>query len=106
MLRGARRKRAANLAVQCPARPKSSGLVEEIGHLRRHSPEPGAGTDNDRVVGSEIIDLCDRSHLIELVMRLANDLLGHQLRHTLDVNLRTGLPRPSATAFAIASTWP
>jgi hypothetical protein len=64
MLRGARRERAANLAVQGSARPKSSRLVEEIGHLRRQSPEPGAGTNDDRVVGSEIIDLCDRRHLI------------------------------------------
>jgi len=60
--------RAADLALQCSAHPKSSGLVKEIGHLRRQSPKPGAGTDDYRVVGSEIIDLCDRRHLIELVM--------------------------------------
>jgi len=34
MLRRARRKRTADLAVQYSARPKSAGLVEEICHLR------------------------------------------------------------------------
>ncbi len=93
MLRGGRRERAADLAVQCSARPKPTGLVEEVGQLGWHPAKPGAGSDDDRIVGSEVIDFRDRRGLIELVVRLPRDLVGHQFRHALDVNLRTGLPR-------------
>jgi hypothetical protein len=36
--------------------------------LRWQSAKPGAGTDDDRVVGSEVFDLRDRRGLIELVV--------------------------------------
>ena len=85
---------AADFAVQCSARPKPTGLVEEIRHLRRQPAKPGAGTDDDRVIGSEVLDLRDRGGLVELVVRLARDLLGHQLGHALDINMRAGPPRP------------
>jgi hypothetical protein len=94
MLCGGRRKRAANLAVQSSTHPKPTGLIEEIGHLRWQPTKPGAGTDDDRIVGGEILDLGDRCILMELVVRLAHDLLGHQLRHALDVDMRPALTRP------------
>jgi hypothetical protein len=89
-----RRECAADVAVQCSARPKAAGLIEEIGHLRWQAAEPGAGPDDDGVVGSEVLDLGDRRGLIDFVVRLARDLLGHQLGHALDVDLGPGLPRP------------
>jgi hypothetical protein len=32
--------------------------------------------------------------LVELLVRLARDFLGHQLGHALGINMRAGLPRP------------
>jgi hypothetical protein len=56
--------------------------------------QTGCRTDDDCVVGSKLVDLRDRRGLIELVVRLTRDLLGHQLGHALDVNMRPSLPRP------------
>jgi len=56
--------------------------------------QTGCGTDEDRVVGGEILDLRDVGGLLELEVRLAGDLLGYELGHALDVDLRTSLPRP------------
>ncbi len=94
MLRGGRRERAADLAEKRTARPKPSGLVEEIGHLRRQPPKPRARADDDRVIVSELLYLGNGRGLIELEVRFARDLLGHQLGHALDVNTRTSLPGP------------
>src|SRR5215216_7663475 len=74
MLRGSRRERAADLSVQGAPHPKCARLVEEVGHLRWYPAKARRSTDNDRVVGGEVIDLCDRRCLFELEVRLACDL--------------------------------
>jgi hypothetical protein len=58
--------------------------------LRRQAAEPGARADDDGVVVREILDLGDRGGLVQLVMRFARDILGDQLGHPLDVDLRAG----------------
>src|ERR1700730_10905222 len=78
MLGGGRRERAADLAVQCTARPKSASLVEEIGHLRRQPPKPRAGADDDGVVVSKVLDLGNGRGLIELEVGFTRDLLWYQ----------------------------
>ena len=45
---------------------------------------------HDGVVVRKVFDLRDWSGLIELVMRLAGDLLRHQFGHALDVNVSAG----------------
>ncbi len=62
--------------------------------MRRQTAEPGTSADDDGVVVGEILDFRDRGGLIELVVGLAGDLLGDELGHPLDVDLRTGLTRP------------
>src|SRR5258708_30568235 len=94
MLRAARRERAANLAAQCSAHPKPASRIEKIGHLRWQPAEPGVGTDDDCVVGGEVLDFPYRRDLVDLVVRFARDLLGYQLGYALDIDMRTGLPRP------------
>src|SRR5271169_6508186 len=76
------------------ARPQPTSLVQEIGHLRRHLSEPGASTNNDRVVSGKVVDLRDWSGLINLVVHVACDLIGYQLGSALDVDLCTRLPGP------------
>jgi hypothetical protein len=48
----------------------------------------------------------DWSGLINLVVRVARDLIGYQFGNAFDVDLRAGFSGPSATAAAMASTWP
>ena len=57
------------------------------------SAEPCASADDDRVVGGEVVDLGDWRDLIDLEMRFARDILGHQLWHTPDVDVRTAQSR-------------
>src|SRR5258708_13992355 len=59
---------AADLAVQGALGPEAAGLIEEIGHLRRHPAEAGAGADDDSVVIDEFFDLCYGGGLIDLVI--------------------------------------
>src|ERR1700722_4704709 len=92
MLRAARRESAASLAVQYSAHPRPASLSGEIGYLRRHPAEAGAGTADDCVVGGEVIDFRRRRDLVVLVVRFAGDLLGYPL--ALDINMHSGLPRP------------
>ncbi|MNV76914.1 hypothetical protein D3C71_1702980 [compost metagenome] len=93
MLGRGRGERRADLAVQRALGPQPAGLVEEVGHLRRHPAEARAGADDDGVVVLQVGDLGDRRGLVELVVRLARDVLGHQLGHALDVDLRAGFAR-------------
>src|ERR1700730_14514964 len=90
MLCRGRREGAADLAVQSSTLPKPPGLVEEVGHRRIQTAEPGASTHNNGVVIGEVFDLRHRSRLVELEVRLACDLLGDKLRHSLDIHLCTG----------------
>src|SRR5277367_3759579 len=90
MLSGGRGECPADLSVQCSARPKAAGLVQEIGHLRRQSSEPSTGTDDDCVVSGEVVDLRDRRCLVDLEVRAARDLVGYELWNALDVDLRAG----------------
>ena len=106
MLCGGRRERTADLTVERAARPKPARLVEEVGHLRRQTAKPGTRADDDGIVVDEILDLGDWGGLIEFVVRFARDLLRDELGHAPDIDLRAGLTRPLATAFAIASMWP
>src|ERR1700719_2423605 len=92
MLRGARGECAADLSVQSSAHPKAAGLVQEIGHLRRQSPESRAGYNDDGVVSCKVVDLRDWRGLIDLVVRLARDLVGYELGNAFDVDLRAGFP--------------
>ena len=80
LLRGGGRKRSADLAVQCSARPKPTHLVKEIGHLRRQPADPDAGINDDRVAGGAVIDLRNGSCLIDFVVRLSRDLFGYRPR--------------------------
>ncbi len=59
MLRGARGECPADLPVQRSAHPKAPCLVQEIGHLRRQSSEPGARANDDCVVSGKVVDLRD-----------------------------------------------
>ena len=98
---------AADLADQRALHPQAAGLVEEVAHLRRHVAEAGRRAEDDRVVIGELVDGGDRRRLVELDAGLPGDLLRHQLRHALDVDLGAGTARaPSATASAIVSIWP
>src|SRR5712671_1547766 len=71
MLCRGRREGAADLAVQGSTHPKPAGLVKEVGHLRIETAEPRAGAHNKGVVIGEVFDLCHRSSLVELIVRLA-----------------------------------
>jgi hypothetical protein len=86
-------KGAADLAVQRSPGPQPAGLVEEIRHLRGHAAKARAGAHNDSVVIGEIVDLCDRCSLIELVVRRFRDIRWYQLRHPLDIDGGTGRAR-------------
>jgi hypothetical protein len=86
MLGRGRGEGAADLAVQGALRPEAAGLVEEVGHLRRHAAEAGAGADDNGVVIGELFDPGDRGSLIKLVVGGFGDRFGHQLRHALDVD--------------------
>jgi hypothetical protein len=62
--------------------------------LRRQSSEPGARTDDDCVVSSKVVDLRNRSGLINLEVRVARDLVGYELGNAFDIDLRAGLSGP------------
>ncbi len=87
VLGGGRAERRADLAVEGAGGPESAGLVEEVGHLRGHPPEPGAHADDDRVVVGEILDRGDGRALVQLVIGGAGDLFRHELGDALDVHL-------------------
>ena len=87
--------KAPDLAVQRSAHPQPARLIKEVGHLRVQTAEARAGTHNNGVIIGEVFDLGHRGSLVALVVRLACDLLGDQLRHASDVNLCAG----SACAF-------
>ena len=84
---------AADLAVQGALGPQPAGLIEEIRHLRGHPAEPCAGADDDRVVIGKLLDLRDRSGLVELVVRGFGDLGRHQFGHALDIDGGAGFAR-------------
>ncbi len=81
MLGRGRGEGAADFAVQRALGPEASGLVEEIGHLRRHPAKTSAGADDDCIVIGEVLDLRDRRGLIEFVMRRFCDFRRRQFRH-------------------------
>jgi hypothetical protein len=73
--------------------PQFAGLVEKVRHLRRQAPEARAGADDDCIVGQEVVHLCDRGCLIQLVVRFARDLFGNEFGNAFDVDLGPHFPR-------------
>ena len=52
----------------------------------RHQPcSLGAGANDDCVVSGKVVDLRDRRSLIDLVVRIARDLVGYELGNAFDV---------------------
>ena len=87
MLARGRGEHRAYLSDQFVLRPQVTGLIDEILHLRRHIAEPRRCPKDDGIVIDEIVDLRDRSDLVELVVRGESDLAWHELRHALDVHI-------------------
>ncbi|MNI39543.1 hypothetical protein D3C73_937280 [compost metagenome] len=77
---------AADLADQLALSPQAARLVQEGAHLRGRRAEAGAGADDDGVVVGQFRDSGDRRGLVQLVARIARQLLRHGFRNALDVN--------------------
>src|SRR6202166_2589335 len=87
MLAGCAGEYAAYLADQPATHPQTSGLIEEVAHLSAHVAKARWRAEDDGVVLWQLIDRGNRRCLIDLEMRFACHLFGHEFRHTLDSNL-------------------
>src|SRR3546814_9342087 len=68
MLRRAGTEGRANLSIQRSACPKTSGLVQKGGHLRRYPAIARTCADGDGVIVRKFLDSCYASFMIQLDM--------------------------------------
>src|SRR5436190_19875886 len=90
MLRSGRGKHASDLAHQCPFDPKTTGLVEEITHLRGHVAKTRWRSEDDCIVLRKLLDRRQWRFLVYLHAGLPGHVLGHQFRHALNHHLGPG----------------
>src|SRR3546814_14528780 len=92
MLRRAGTEGRANLSIQRSACPKTSGLVQKGGHLRRYPAIARTCADDDGVIVRKFLDSCYGRFLIQLEMGFLRDFLRHSFGDAPDVNRRPCLP--------------